>query len=447
MNRILLRCSALLLVAHLGGFLRAEDKPTDGESKSTEETHYSDCHIHLLNFLQGGEFLNDDKKFPGSRWGEVDHQRFVPLPAGERWRRMAGLLYAMERGNIDAAMVCGMPVLKKWADNETYERPDGYLDNESHVLLANDTDLTIAASVLEYQQQFRDDEEKLERLNRIAPFICGFDPTDLGAVDQVVTRIQEYPGVWQGIGEIMSRHDDLTHLQLGERPRSNHPAMLRICKFAGANFLPVSLHHNIAPVSRPGVKKPPVYLDELIDLFRYCHVDPGSTGQSTVFIWCHAGASRRVKVENLPYWIGEVLESFGEHVYIDLSWVVWDNYIADDIPTWTKLIEKHPTRFMLGSDVVGGSSTAAEAIRQFEPLIDHLKPETRRLVARDNFVDLMNHMAELRRTAKLSNGDSRGIVLPVDYRYPEYADMPRLTDDESFVRSRIKRDVEQAEDD
>lgn len=405
----------------------------------TEEIRYSDCHIHLLNFLQGGEFLNRDGEFPGSRWGEVDHQRFVTLPAGQRWRRIAGVLDAMQRGNIDHAMVCGMPVLKKWADNETYERPDGYLDNESHVLLANSTDLVVAASVLEYQQEFRNDPAKIARLEQVAPFVCGFDPTDLGAVDQVVARIHEFPGVWQGIGEIMSRHDDLTHLQLGERPRSNHPALLRVCKFAGANFLPVSLHHNIAPVSRPGVERPPVYLDELIDLFRYCRVQPGSEGQSTVFIWCHAGASRRVKVENLPYWIGEVLEAFGDHVYIDLSWVIWDNYISEDIPAWAELIEKYPTRFMLGSDVVGGASKAGESIRRFEPLLEVLDPKTRRLVARDNFVNLMDHMAELRRTAKLSDGKSRGIVLPTDYRYPEYADMPRLTDDESFVRSRLKR--------
>lgn len=432
------RVFAIVLSAFLSLPLQAEEEPDHSA------IHYSDCHIHLLNFLQGGEFQNDDKKFPGSRWGEVDHQRFIPLPAGQRWRRISGLLYSMDRDNIDYAMVCGMPVLKKWADNETFERPDGYLDNESHVLLASDTDLAIAAAVHEYQQEFADNEAKLKQLNRVAPFVCGFDPTDLGAVDQVVARIQEYPGVWQGIGEIMSRHDDLTHLQLGERPRSNHPAVLRICKFAGENFLPVSMHHNIAPVSRPGTTKPPVYLDELIELFRYCHVEPGSPSQSTVFIWCHAGASRRVKVENLPYWIDEVLASFGDHVYIDLSWVVWDNYIQEDIPAWAKLIEKYPTRFMLGSDVVGGSSTAGRTIRQFEPLLEELDEQTRELVARDNYVQLMKRMAELRRTAKLCDKDCPGITLPVDYRYPEYADMPRLRDDESFVRSRLKREQDAA---
>jgi hypothetical protein len=126
--------------------------------------------------------------------------------------------------------------------------------------------------------------------------------------------------------------------------------------------------------------------------------------------------------------------------------VIWENYIADDIATWAKLIEKYPTRFMLGSDVVGGSSTAAKTIAQFEPLLEVLKPETRQLVARDNFQNLMNQMAKLRRTAKLGDDKSRGIVLPVDYRYPEYADMPRLHDDESFVRSRLKRDEAAAAD-
>ncbi len=424
----------LLEALDISGVLAGEDKP---------KRSYSDCHIHLLNFLQGGEFLNDDGEYPGSKWGEIDHQRYGVLPAGERWRRIAGLLENMDRGHIDYALVCGIPGFKKWAVNETYERPDGYLDNESHVLLARDSDITIAESISEYRQHFADDKKQLAKLDRVAPFLCAFDPTDLGAVDQVVQRIQEYPGVWQGVGEIMSRHDDLTHLQLGERPRSNHPAMLRICKFAGENCLPVSIHHNIAPVSRPGLDRSPVYLDELVELFRYCHEEPGSGRQSTFFIWCHAGTSRRVQVDNLPYWIEEVLKVFSEHVAIDLSWLVWENYIKDDLETWAKLIEKYPTRFMLGSDVVGGSSGSAKELTKFDPLLKRLKSKTAQLVAHDNFHNLMNEMAERRRTANLSAGESLGIVLPRDYTFPEYAHMPRLRDEESFVRSRLKQEAEE----
>jgi hypothetical protein len=411
----------------------------ESETNSSAQLRYSDCHIHLLNFLQQGEFDNRDARFPASKSGEIDRRRYLPLPAGERWRRISALLRTMRDDGIDYAMICGMPVLKKWSEIDDFERPDGYLDNESHVVLARDTDLAIGAAVLDYREKFRDQEEQLRALNRIAPFVCGIDPTDLGAVDLVVERIKEFPGVWQGVGELMSRHDDLTNLSLGERPRSNHPALLRVCKFAGENYLPVSIHHNIAPVSRPGVERPPAYLDELVDLFRFCHEEPGSQRRSTVFIWCHAGASRRVHVDDLPYWIGEVLAAFGDHVYIDLSWVVLDNYIKDDLDAWRALIERHPTRFMIGSDVVGGAGSAREKLRQYEPLLAKLEPDTRALVARDNFRNLMQRMAALRRTAKLNGDDGDGIALPAEYVFPEYAHMRRLRDEESFVRSRLKQ--------
>jgi len=412
----------------------------ENDAKQADEWSYSDCHIHLLNFLQQGEFDNRDNRFPASKLGAVERQRYLTLPDGERWRRISALLRHMRETDVEYAMICGMPVLKKWSEIDNYERPDGYLDNESHVVLARDTDLAIGAAVLDYREKYRNDEEKLRELDRVSPFLCGIDPTDLGAVDLVVERIKEFPGVWQGIGEVMSRHDDLTNLSLGERPRSNHPALLRVCKFAGENYLPVSIHHNIAPVSRPGVARPPAYLDELVDLFRCCHEEPGSQRHSTVFVWCHAGASRRVHVENLPYWIGEVLSAFDDHVYIDLSWVVLDEYIREDFETWVELIEKHPTRFMLGSDVVGGASNIGEKLREYRPLLKKLSPKTRPLVAQDNFRNLMKRMAELRRTANLSSPEGDGIVLPLDYAFPEYAHMRRLRDDESFVRSRLKRD-------
>ena len=37
--------------------------------QSQEPIIYSDCHFHLLDFLQNGEFNNADGKFPGSEWG------------------------------------------------------------------------------------------------------------------------------------------------------------------------------------------------------------------------------------------------------------------------------------------------------------------------------------------------------------------------------------------
>lgn len=71
-----------------------------------------------------------------------------------------------------------------------------------------------------------------------------------------------------------------------------------------------------------------------MELFRYCHEEPSSDRESTVFIWCHAGVSGRVNVEHLPFWLDEVLLVYGGHVYIDLSWIVWENYIRHSEQIW-----------------------------------------------------------------------------------------------------------------
>jgi len=108
---------------------------------------------------------------------------------------------------------------------------------------------------------FGDDPQQLSHLDHLHPFICGLDTTDLGAVDLAIKRIQEFPGVWEGVGELMSRHD-LTNLSTGERPRGNHPSLVRLFKFCRLVSLPVSIHHNVAPpISRNELEvKQPHYL-------------------------------------------------------------------------------------------------------------------------------------------------------------------------------------------
>ena len=77
---------------------------------------------------------------------------------------------------------------------------------------------------------FGDDPQQLSRLDHLHPFTCGLDTTDLGAVNLAIKRIQEFPGVWEGVGELMSRHD-LRNLSTGERPRGNHSSLGRLFKF------------------------------------------------------------------------------------------------------------------------------------------------------------------------------------------------------------------------
>jgi hypothetical protein len=397
---------------------------------------YADCHVHMLDFLQNGEFLNADHKFPGGKYGaQAATGRYVSLPFGERGRRIEALLESMDRAHVTDALVMGMPYIKKWSSNEPFRRPRYYLDSPSRVMAARDSDVSIASAIVDYKTHCTDDPEKLALLDRVHPSLCGFDITDLGAVDLLVKRIKEFPGVWECIGEVMSRHDDLTNLTTGERPRANHPGLTRVARFAGEHFLPVSIHHNIAPISRdPDVVKLPEYLNELLELVDYCRAGNGDCEESTIFIWCHSGISRRIVIDDLPFWIDEVLMAYGDQVYIDLSWVVLQDYVLEDLDAWVKLIKRYPDRFLIGSDVVGKLSTMRATLRPYDQLLAALPEKLRQKVARDNFVNLFSGMAAKRKAAGFGN---KGITLPHDYEFSEAAHVRPQFTHQRFMESRL----------
>ena len=400
------------------------------------EPIFSDCHLHLLDFLQNGEFLNEDGKYPGDEWGITEDGRYSALPYGDRGRRIQAVLKGLNRARVGHALISGMPFVKKWSVNQAFRRPKYYLDSSSRVVRARDTDHIIAGAIMDYRAAYKDDPFKLAELDRLHPLVSGFDGTDLGAVDYVIKRIQQFPGVWKGIGEVMSRHDDLTNLSTGDRPRGNHPSLLRIARFAGEVHLPVSIHHNIAPVSRsPDGIELPVNLDELVELFRYCR-DGVEEEQRTTFLWCHAGISRRVTIDNLPYWIGEVLKEFQGQVYIDIPWVVLEDYIYKDLNEWVNLISQFPDSFVIGSDAVGGSSKLGKELHRYDDLLKALPEEVSTKVARTTFESLVKGMEVKRAKAGLGEG---GLVLPLDYRFPEYAHTGRLPRAKSFMRSRLPK--------
>ncbi len=422
-----------LLVILMVGSLPVAAQQSGTPSPDAAENRRADSHFHLLDFLQNGEFLNTDGRFPGTEWGVTEGGRYSTLPYGERGRRIEALLRGMDEAQVDHVMVSGMPFVKKWSENEPFLRPRYYLDSSSRVKRARDTDITVASAIVDYRAAYADDPARLAELAKIHPFITGFDGTDLGAVDLIVKRIKEFPGIWEGIGEVMSRHDDLTNLSFGERPRADHPALVRVCRFAGQHYLPVSIHHNIAPISRsPSEIKPPLYLDEFVQLLRQCRWEEDGIDYATRFIWCHAGISRRVTIADLPFWIEEVLTEAGEQIYIDLSWVVLEDYIYQDLDRWVELIEQFPGQFMIGSDAVGGASRIDQELDRFDRLLAELPTDVRARVEHDNFADLMQEMADLRAAAGLGE---QGIVLDYRYEFPEYAHTGRLPASESFTDS------------
>jgi hypothetical protein len=385
--------------------------------QSVQSQPYGDCHFHLLDFLQNGEFDNRDGAFPCNASGLMKDGRYFQLPYGERHRRLTGLIDVTDKHNIADVVVCGMPFVKKWAEDDFFLRPKYYLDSSSRVKAARDTDLQVAAAFMDYKRRFAGDKTQLDKLTRLHPFVCGLDTTDLGAVDLAIKRIREYPGVWEGLGELMSRHDDLTNLTTGERPRANHPSFIRLFKFAGRVSLPVSIHHNVAPISRNESElKQPLYLDEFLALLKYTIHDAANAANRPKVIWCHAGISRRIVVENYRQTLERILDEYHEYLYLDLSWVVLGAYVYKNLEEWVALIQKYPDNFLIGSDSVGKYSGIPMELKKYQALLSALPPETRSKVAYKNLASILDKSEAERHRKGFGKG---GITLPHEFSLPE----------------------------
>ena len=385
--------------------------------QSVQSQPYGDCHFHLLDFLQNGEFDNRDGAFPCNASGLMKDGRYFQLPYGERHRRLTGLIDVTDKHNIADVVVCGMPFVKKWAEDDFFLRPKYYLDSSSRVKAARDTDLQVAAAFMDYRRRFAGDKTQLDKLTRLHPFVCGLDTTDLGAVDLAIKRIQEYPGVWEGLGELMSRHDDLTNLTTGERPRANHPSFIRLFKFAGRVSLPVSIHHNVAPISRNESElKQPLYLDEFLALLKNTIHDEANAANRPKVIWCHAGISRRIVVENYRQTLERILDEYHEYLYLDLSWVVLGAYVYKNLEEWVALIQKYPDNFLIGSDSVGKYSGIPMELKKYQALLSALPAETRSKVAYKNLASILDKSEAERHRKGFGKG---GITLPHEFSLPE----------------------------
>ena len=112
---------------------------------------------------------------------------------------------------------------------------------------------------------------------------------------------------------------------------------------------------------------------------------------NTRMIWAHAGISRRIVISDHTEILRRMLGKY-RNLTIDLSWVIFEQEIAPDgilDRKWVKLIEEHPGRFVIGSDITGYFDKYQGALRRYYLLLDALKPETARKVAHDNFLALL----------------------------------------------------------
>lgn len=310
----------------------------------SREYAYSDAHLHYVDFFQES--------------------------AG-----MPALLAAMAKNRIEHVMISGIPVAKKWHEDEP-KRPRYYAGDDADAYWYSATDVWVADAVKQLSAKQRE---------HFHPFLSGFNPNDKNSAAHIQRMLDLNPGLWQGIGEVFTRHDDLTALISGDTPRANNEALMRIYTLAAQHDLPVLVHSNITSKR----EKNPLYLAEI--------EQPLGQHPRTRFIWAHAGTSAEIhrhqtQMDFLLPTLTRLLATY-PNLYVDLSWSTLTPYLLDEQgrarPEWVALVERFPERFMLGSDVVGRFDKLGQELHSFDPFLDALPVEVAHKVAKDNFLQVL----------------------------------------------------------
>jgi len=287
----------------------------------------SNCKINNLN-----ENLKKIKnanlcKYKMNDW----HIHLVDFNQETEW--MKKLVNYMNKSNINKSVIFWLPVAKmyKWTMKS---QPQYYLEDDSPAYYYHHTDSIV---VNEYNSLNKEDKE------RFLPLSCGFNPMDINAAKHIKYLFKNNPWVFSGIWEILYRHDDLTLMTYWEPPRMNTRATYEIFKLAAEYSLPICFHNNITST---GQSDYPKFLSEMEEALR--------TFPRVKAIFSHCWYSRRVIAPYYTNMIKRLLDTY-ENLYIDYSWIFFDDVLSKDensMKEWIELTEKYPTRITFGSDLL-----------------------------------------------------------------------------------------------
>lgn len=321
--------------------------PPIATAETEREYRYADAHLHYVDFFQETEGPE-------------------------------ALAEAMAEAGVEHVVLMGVALTKKWSETEP-RRPRFYQGDDAPLYWYSLTDVLVAEGVQRLPEDLR---------ARVHPFISGFNPNDKNAVAHIERMLALYPGLWAGIGEVFTRHDDLTALTHGEAPRANSEAMMRVYRLAAERGLPVNLHANLTSVR----ERRPIYRAEIEEAL--------SQNPDTRIILAHAGTSAGINrfQGELPWLLPTLRELLQAHdnLSIDLSWSVLEHMLdADGEPRaeWLQLLRDYPDRFVLGSDLLGRFGRLGERMDAYRPLLDALPEDIAHGIARDNLLRLIGKEA------------------------------------------------------
>ncbi len=309
---------------------------------------FNDSHFHLTNYVQEGPSASEVLKLTGDR--------------------------------VCRSTLFGIPLQQEWAYHETGDfAPTYYLEADAPLYYYSFVDAAIAMAykALPAKEQAHFD-----------PMITGFNPADMYAADHVRRVLTLFPGVFSGIGEFSIHKEFVSPKIAGGGASLTDPALDRLLDFAGQVGL-ISILHNdmVRPFTKDAKVRP--YFDQLTAVFAR---HPNAT-----IIWAHVGLGRVVQpVKNHAAYIDEILDDPKfKNVYFDISWDEVAKYVVatpEATSAVAEVINKHPDRFLFGTDVVAPRTPGAYfgVYDMYAPLWAKLTPDAREKLLKGNYVRLFD---------------------------------------------------------
>jgi hypothetical protein len=308
----------------------------------------NDSHFHLTNYVQEGTNIHDFLKIMGTKVGRV--------------------------------ALFGIPLQQQWAYGNTGDfAPTYYLQSDAPLYYYSFTDAFIAKAYLSLSPA---DQARFD------PMITGFNPTDMYAADHIRRVLTTFPGVFEGIGEFTIHKEFVSSKIAGETASLTNRALDRLLDFAGDVGLVALMHSDIdAPFPKPGQE--PYQVIQLRDLVE--------RHPKTTIIWAHMGLGRVVRP--LHDQIGIIDRALSNpalnNLYVDLSWDETAKYIVatpETIAVTAELINRHPDRFLFGTDEVAPSNQTAylKVYQLYQPLFARLTPSASEQVRKGNYLRLFD---------------------------------------------------------
>jgi len=345
-------------------------------SAEAPEPLFHDSHFHLSNYVHEG----------------ISTRRMLDL-MGDKVGRVA---------------LFGIPLTQKWDYFlNGKRRPGYYLESTSEMYYYSFVDAMIAKQYLRLSEADRE---------RFDPFIVGFNPTDMNGKDHVRQVLLTFPGVFVGIGEFSIHKELVTSKIAGHAASVKNPAVNELLSFAGEVGLLVILHCDINEMRAVGDH--PAHIDDLRDLF--------SRHPDVNIIYAHTGLGRFVgPTKSHVAILDDICSDHSlDHVYFDISWDEVAKWVVKDeetVKAWSDLINRHPTRFLFGSDSVAPKSQEAylKTYEDYQPLWKQLTPAASRAVRLANYERLINAARKRVRAWEARNLEEEGDTGPIVIPFPE----------------------------